>query len=158
MTANTFGIHQCTVSKVILQFCTAITTDLGPKYLHLPRTVDEMQNTVAEFKTKFGMTLGFGCVDRTHVPIRRPIINSQDYFNYKQFYSISAQAICDAKGLFLDVDCRWPGSVHDAKVFSNSSINNKLKTGHLVKTFNHLLPGYNKIPNFDFISINNNLM
>ena len=148
MTANTFGIHQCTVSKVILQFCNAVTTHLGPKYLHLPRTVDEMQTTVAEFETKFGMTQAFGCVDGTHVPIRRPIINSQDYFNYKQFYSISAQAICDAKGLFLDVDCRWPGSVHDAKVFSNSLVNNKLKTGHLVKTFNHLLPGYNKIPNY----------
>ncbi len=107
-----------------------------------------MQTTVAEFETKFGMTQAFGCVDGTHVPIRRPIINSQDYFNYKQFYSISAQAICDAKGLFLDVDCRWPGSVHDAKVFSNSLVNSKLKTGHLVKTFNHLLPGYNKIPNY----------
>ena len=134
--------------EIILQFCNAVTTHLGPKYLHLPRTVDEMQTTVAEFETKFGMTQAFGCVDGTHVPIRRPIINSQDYFNYKQFYSISAQAICDAKGLFLDVDCRWPWSVHDAKVFSNSLVNNKLKTGHLVKTFNHLLPGYNKIPNY----------
>ncbi len=70
MTANTFGIHQCTVSKVILQFCNAVTTHLGPKYLHLPRTVDEMQTTVAEFETKFGMTQAFGCVDGTYVPIR----------------------------------------------------------------------------------------
>ena len=30
MTANTFGIHQCTVSKVILQVCNAIATHLVP--------------------------------------------------------------------------------------------------------------------------------
>ena len=42
MTANTFGIHQCTVSKVILEFCNAMATHLGPTYLHLPRTLDEM--------------------------------------------------------------------------------------------------------------------
>ena len=52
MTANTVGIHQCTISKVILQFWNAVTIHLGPKYFHLPRTVDEMQTTVAEFKTK----------------------------------------------------------------------------------------------------------
>ena len=71
------------------------------------------------------MTQAFDCVDGTRISIRRPIVNSQDFFNYKQFYSISAQAICDAKGLFLDVDCRWPGSVHDAKVSSNSLVNKK---------------------------------
>ena len=87
MTAYTLGIHQCAVSKVILQVCDAITTHLVPKYLRLSVTVEEMQRTVPEFETKFGMTQAFGCVDGTHIPIRRPIINSQHHFNYKQFYS-----------------------------------------------------------------------
>ena len=45
-----------------------------------------------------------------------------------------------------DVECKWPGSVHDAKVFGNSSINHKMKTGQLPKTFTTLLPGYEAIP------------
>ena len=42
MTANTFGIHQFTVSKTIVEVCDAMNTNLGPKYLHLPKDQDEM--------------------------------------------------------------------------------------------------------------------
>ena len=38
MTANTFGIHQFTVSKTIVEVCKAINAILGPDYLHLPRS------------------------------------------------------------------------------------------------------------------------
>ena len=48
----------------------------------------------------------------------------------------------------MDVDCGWPGCVHDAKVFANSQINNALKSGNLPGTFNNLLPGCDKIPNY----------
>lgn len=48
----------------------------------------------------------------------------------------------------MDVECKWPGSVHDAKVFSNSAINDKLKTGKLPQTFNCLLPGHEAVPNY----------
>ena len=114
MTANTFGIHQCTVSKTIVAVCNAINIHLGPKYLHLPKDQEEMRRKVAEFELKFGTPQAFGCVDRTHVPLKRPQINCQDYFNYKQFFSLNVQAICDSKGYFMDVECKWPGSVHSA--------------------------------------------
>ena len=104
MTANTFGVHQCTVSKTIVEVCTAINTHLGPKYLHLPNDVDEMRRKVSEFELKFGMTQAFGCIDGTHVPLKRPQNNSQDYFNYKQFFSLNVQAVCDSKGYFMDVE------------------------------------------------------
>ncbi|XP_065679823.1 putative nuclease HARBI1 [Hydra vulgaris] len=114
ITANAFGIHQCTVSKVVLEVCEAITYHLGPK-IYLPKDKREMKNKVSEMETKFNMP-------QTHFLIRRPLESSQDYFNYKGF-SISVQAICDSKGIFMDVDCKWPGSLHDAKVFSNSKLN-----------------------------------
>ena len=94
------------------------------------------------------MTQAFGCIDGTHVPLKRPQTNSQDYFNYKLFFPLNIQAICDSKGYFMDVECKWPGSVHDAKVFSNSAINDKLKIGKLPQTFNCLLPGHEAVPNY----------
>ena len=148
MTANTFGVHQSTVSNVVVEVCSAISRHIQPDYIHLPRTQEEMKIKVAEFESKFGMVQAFGCVDGTHIPIRRPYVDSQDYFNYKQYFSVNVQAVCDAQGKFMDVDCRWPGCVHDAKVFANSQINNALKSGNLPGTFNNLLPGCDKIPNY----------
>ena len=46
----------------------------------------------------------------------------------------------------MDIDCRWPGSVHDAKVFSNSVLNIKLKHGTIPQVYGHLLPGHAQIP------------
>jgi hypothetical protein len=114
MTANYIGIHVSTASKTIHQVCKAITQFLAPKYLKLPKTQSKMQEKISEFEVMFGMSQAFGCIDGTHVPILRPVDNSQDYFCYKMFLSLNVQAVCDSRGRFMDVDCRWPGSVHDS--------------------------------------------
>ncbi|XP_065662897.1 putative nuclease HARBI1 [Hydra vulgaris] len=131
MTANCFGIAVNTVSSIITQVCEKIVYYLGPIYKSLPKKEIEMRQKVIEFESKFGMIQAFGCIDGTHVPIVCLVENSQDYFCYKQYYSMNVQAVCDYKGMFMDIECVWPGSVHDSKVFSNSSINKKLRDGFL---------------------------
>ena len=148
MTANAFGIHVSTASRTIHLVCEAISSKLGPKYLKLPENQDEMRKKISEFEVQFGMPQAFGCIDGTHIPILRPSENSQDYFCYKMFFSLNVQAVCDAKGLFLDVDCRWPGSVHDAKVFANSSLNKKLQNGNIPITYQLLVPGHTKVGSY----------
>ena len=103
MTANRFGVGNCTASKVIFEVCSAICSVLGPSYLHLPRDQEEMKMKVAEFEAKFGMVQAFGAIDGTHVPIMAQSTNSQDYYNYKSFHSLNVQAVCDYRGLFWDV-------------------------------------------------------
>ena len=107
-----------------------------------------MRQNVAEFESKYGMTQAFSCIDGTHVPLLRPVKDPQNYFCYKMFYSLNVQAVCNYRGMFMDVECKWPGSVHDAKVFSNSSINDKLVNGGLPTTFQSVIPGAEKIPNY----------
>ena len=72
MTGNTFGLHPSTVSKVIHQVCRAISDHLGPKYLKIPKTQDEMIEKVSKFEAKYGMPLAFAAVDGTHIPVKRP--------------------------------------------------------------------------------------
>eukprot|EP00795_Rhopilema_esculentum_P005516 gene5516-2152_t len=92
------------------------------------------------------MIQAFGCIDGTHIPMKRPIRNSQDYFNYKQFFSLNIQAVSDANGQFVNVECKWPGSVHDAKVFANSDINVKLYRAQLPLKFSTVLPRFEAVP------------
>lgn len=75
-----------------------------------------MIDKIAEFETKFGMAQAFGCIDGTYIPIVWSCEHSHDYFCYKQFHSLSVQALCDYKGAYMDNECTWLGSVHDVKV------------------------------------------
>lgn len=146
MTANTFGVAKSTVSVTVYQICHAITKHLGSHYIRLPSTEDEMREAVMNFESKYGFPQAFGCVDGTHIAIQQPLENSHDFFSYKMKYTLNVQGICDYQGRFIDVDCKWPGSVHDAKVFSNSNINCLLREGKLPFLYKSLLPGYEKIP------------
>ena len=48
----------------------------------------------------------------------------------------------------MDVDCRWPGSMHDAKVFFNSKINKSLMNKTLPVKSKTLIPGLDPVPNY----------
>ena len=55
MTANTFGFHSIAVSKVVHHVYRAISDYLGPKYLKISATEDEMIEKVSEFEAKYVM-------------------------------------------------------------------------------------------------------
>ena len=48
----------------------------------------------------------------------------------------------------MDVECKRPGSVHDAKVFANSAVCKNMRTGNLQHTFYNILPDYESIPKY----------
>ena len=52
------------------------------------------------------MIQDFECIDGTHISLKRPFVNSQDYFNYKQYFLLNVQAICGSKEYFMDVECK----------------------------------------------------
>ena len=57
-------------------------------------------------------------IDGTHIPIKAPLNNHEDYFNRKHFYSYVIQAVVDSHGLYLSVSTRHPSSLYDARVLS----------------------------------------
>jgi len=72
--------------------------------------------------------------------------NLHDYFSSKQKYTLNVQAVCDWKGMFIDAEVKWPGSVHDGRVFGNSRINRLLREEKLPMLYKEVLPGYDRMP------------
>lgn len=63
-----------------------------------------------------------GAIDCTHITILKPTHFGDEYINRKNDASLNVQAICDSTGRFMNVDCSWPGSVHDSRIWHNSGI------------------------------------
>ena len=85
-----------------------------------------------EFSDRAGFPQIVGCVDGCHIPIKAPQSNPEDYVNRKGFHSIILQALVDANYLFLDICVGWPGKVHDARLFRNSSLYTALSSGAFI--------------------------
>jgi len=67
-----------------------------------------------------------GAIDGSHIRIDKPTEDRESYINRKQYFSLHIQGTVNHKMQFIDVFVGYPGSIHDARVFKNSSLRNDL--------------------------------
>lgn len=144
--ANAFGLAKCTVSVIVRRVCTVISAVLGPQYITLPKTENELEEAVQQFYSKHGFPQCFGAVDGTHIFIKQPNKNATDFLNRKNRFSVNVQATCNYKYCFSDVVIKWPGSVHDSRIFYNSALNKMLRDGVIPPLYKHLTPDTEPVP------------
>ena len=90
-------------------------TTLGHRCIRIPQRND-MQKVVDGFMGRWQFLQCAGALDITHIPAE----NHTDYFNRKGLHSVVMLALVDYWYWFMDIYIRWPGSVHDACILTNS--------------------------------------
>ncbi|KAM4585092.1 putative nuclease HARBI1 [Odontesthes bonariensis] len=90
-----------------------------------------------DIKEEFYRIAGFpnviGAVDCTHIKIKSPSGGHEgDFVKRKNFHSINVQMVCNADYLINNVVAKWPGSVHDSRVFRNSEIYRRPSQGEFL--------------------------
>ena len=96
-TANAFGIANNTVSMIIRRVTKAISNHLADKYIKLPRTEEEVNESCSLFFKKRGFPQCLGAIYGTNIAIKRPSENSTDHINRKGRYFLNIQAVADHK-------------------------------------------------------------
>lgn len=140
--SHLFGVGLSSVCVIVHEVCEAIVTRLGQKYIKIPQGEDILQ-VVDGFLSRWQFPQCAGALDGTHIPILAPAENHTDYFNRKGFHSVVMQALVDYRYRFMDIYIGWPGSVHDARVLTNSALFSKGETGTLLPNFSRNINGCN---------------
>ena len=131
---------------IVKRVTQAISTHLASTYVKVPSTEAEIKESAANFSARYGFPQCRGTFDGTHIPIRKPKENPTSFINRKGYYSLNVQAYVDYNYCFFDVVIKWPGSVHDARVFGNSGINTKLREGIIPPCKKTIVDGEQAVP------------
>ncbi|MCJ8740328.1 hypothetical protein PDJAM_G00057580 [Pangasius djambal] len=121
-------ISKATVCRTVRKVCLALKRFLQIFVVfpgHKPlRVIKEEFHRIAGFPNVVG------CLDGTHIPIIAPSENEADYVNRRSIHSINVQIICDAAHI-TNVEAKWPGSVHDLRMYCESTLSNRLECGEI---------------------------
>lgn len=116
---------QSTVSRVV-ECVTNGLVALAPNHIKFPTTNENVARATAGFRLMTGCRIPkvMGCVDGTHVRILAPSSNEHEeaYVNRKGFHSINVQIVSDAYSNIMQIEARWPGSVHDSTILKESPV------------------------------------
>eukprot|EP00102_Acyrthosiphon_pisum_P019459 XP_016656669.1 PREDICTED: putative nuclease HARBI1 [Acyrthosiphon pisum] len=127
---DTLGYSQASISIVVKEV-SGLLAKCGKKWIRFPRA-PYLQDTKEQFYLIGEFPGVIGAVDCTHVPIKSPGgDNAEIYRNQKMSLND-----CDPKMQIFDIVCRWPGSVHDSRIYNNSRVKLLIESnalaGHLI--------------------------
>ncbi|XP_064483854.1 putative nuclease HARBI1 isoform X1 [Ornithodoros turicata] len=111
------------VSESLHAVSLAVIKHLAPKYLRFPQTPEEKLAVKRGFYDVAGLPGCLGAVDGTAVAIiapstKDPRFTDGNYYSHKGYHALNVLGICDANRRILHLNARYPGSCHDAAVWS----------------------------------------
>nr|XP_024659559.1 uncharacterized protein LOC112435346 [Maylandia zebra] len=117
-----YRIGSTTLSRIVMETCTALTCALHEDYLKTPSTESEWKAIARDFANKWQFPHCLGAIDGKHIFIQPPPKSGSMYFNYKSRFSIILMAVVDANYKFVYASAGTQGRVSDAGVFAHSDL------------------------------------
>lgn len=87
------GLGRSTVSKILTRILNAMERKLCPMWIKLAMSQEKVQESKRFFFEKYGIPGVIGCVDGTHIKIRKPHEDSSLFYNRKGYYSMNALVV-----------------------------------------------------------------
>ena len=112
----------------------------------MPKAEESIEESVSKFYSKYGFPQYIGTIGGTHLPIKQPSEEATDYINRKGRYTVNIQAVADCKYCFKDVMIKWPEIVHDACMFSISTLSNDIRNGSIPRCEKVIVEGDPAVP------------
>lgn len=124
------GVHASTVCRIIKRVGTALAS-LNHVYINMPLNEVEMDMVKRDFYAIAHFPGIVGAIDCTHIKLvfNVPSQVAGLYINRHMWYSLNVQVICDAQYRIRNIVARWPGSVHDSRIWHNSRISAEFENG-----------------------------
>lgn len=118
--AALFGIGDGGSLDIITKRVFRAIFELEAEYLKWPDDTERSEMISATFHE---MPHCIGYVDGSEVKLaERPSKDADSYYSRKQNFSLKIQAVCDYRYRIRHVHIGYPGSVHDSRIYTNSSL------------------------------------
>ena len=127
----TFGIGRCTAMNVKDEFCSALMRRAND-FIKFPKAEAETRQAIQKFQDISHFPQVVGALDGSHIPIKAPKEELNEYVNRKSFHCIVLQGVADANRKFLHVSTSYAGSIHDARVLRMSSLLTAIEDGGIL--------------------------
>jgi hypothetical protein len=116
--SHLFGIGKSTARGILHEFCSVVVNLFFKSIIKFPYSQNEIKATIDGFQKKCSYPQCLGALDGTHIPIKPPLGQETDYYNYKKYHSVIMLATVDSDLLFTYVNIGAPGRCNDASIFN----------------------------------------
>ncbi|XP_046744295.1 putative nuclease HARBI1 [Diprion similis] len=117
------AISQTAVSRCLKSVSAAINDHLLQQWVKFPATPQQREEARRKFpRAPQPFTGAIGAIDRTHIAILSPQEHEEAYVNHHGYHSLNVQMVCDPNLRILNVNARFPGSRHDAAIWTQSPV------------------------------------
>ncbi|XP_052851712.1 uncharacterized protein LOC128261849 [Drosophila gunungcola] len=133
-----FGIPSSMVPKVLTEFCRFICRVFSSEYLPPEFLTQEKLDECVSGFDELGFPQCFGVLDGTHIEVRPPIADAEDYYNMKGWYSTILIALVDHRGRFLYVNTGCQGRCSKSQIYEASTLKKMVNSSDILKPIQRL--------------------